>query len=478
MVRKVPAPRAPRALLAALLACLLVPGPAQAGEALVGLEERGDYLVTFDSFAPGVRLDRTRLLELPSGVTLKGIDFDPASGLLLGFGSDGRVYIVYPTTGVVTAVGDGTNVDARIGSGGAAVGFDIEPGGGLASVVDTSDRRARYVLPAGTPEDPPTETVAPAGSALSALAYSGSDLFGIAAGADMLVRVGASGMLTDAGPLGVDVQPSGGFDVLGDNALAALAPPGERSKLYAIDLGSGAATGGFPITAAEDTLAGLAIAPAGSIQLQSTSVVASESARFANLIVERFGGDGRPTAFFYQTFNGSARAGEDYVTRAGSVGFGEGQRTALIQVPISNDRLSERFETLGVALGLPSGNAILARQRAALVTIVSDDEGVAGPPKASFESAGRVRKGSKAARFNFICSEPCGVRTDLKLGRRIIGSGEAVGGTTRRPLTVRFTNAGVRALRGAKAKDRLRLAARVTDRQGQRTTITTRVPRS
>ncbi len=480
--------------MAALLACLLVPAPAQAGEAIVGLGNSGTRLVTFDSDAPGASftktgiplrkvVDRAGVASLePIDVPLKGIDYDPASGSLYGIGSDARIYTVETTVGIVTPVGDGSSVDPRLANSSADFGFDISPGGGSARVVDTADNSARYDLTAGTVVTPFDGVLSPPGGRLSALAYDdGADLFGIAAESNALVRIADDGTVTERGELGISETDSPtALDILGSSAFATATRSGEPfSRLTSIDLQTGEARPDPPPIASGAPLSGLAIAPGGSIQFRNTSVLGAESSRFVDLVVDRTGGDLRPTSVLYSTFDGGARAGEDYVqAKGGRVDFQAGQTVGLIRIPIVDDRLSERFELFGVALAFPAANAILASQRVAAVTIVSNDEGKTGPPQASFDSVRKLRPGSRAARFNFVCSEPCGVRTDLKLGRRIIGSGEAVGGTSPRPLNVRFTRAGARVLRGAKPKDRLRLVARVTDRQGQRKIVTTRVPLS
>ncbi len=487
MVRRASVKGVLGALVPMLLAPMAVALPAQAGEALIGLEQDGRHIISFDSNAPDALFARLPLLEAAEGgaqpiaAPLTGIDFDPdpagpesTDGALHAFGSDGRIYVIDPTNGGVRALGDGMNVDSRL-AGSAAVGFDVAPDGDSARVVDSADNSARYELPGGTASEPLGGKVTPAGSGISALASSGSDLFGIAAATDKLVTVGDDGTISERGPIavGFDVTPAAGFDILGSSAFAALSG-GSGSTLYDIDLTTGAATGGKPIRT-DAPLSGLAIAPAGSIQLQTTAVSVSESGRFANLTVERNGGDLRPAVFYFATIDKTARRGEDYTRGFFPSGFAQGQRTVQIQVPIIDDRLSERPETFFVALGLPGNGAILGLQRLAVVAIFSNDEGLAGPPKASFDLVRALRPASKGARFNFICNEPCGVRSDLKLDNRIIGSGEAVGGTSPRPLNVRFTGAGTRRLRKVKPKDRLRLVTRVTDRQGQRKVVKTRV---
>ena len=78
--------------------------PSQNGRLFYATDTEGN-LFSFSANNPR-QLDSARpLTGLPVGVTLKGIDFRPATGELYGVGSDSVVYRVSPVTGKVVAEG-------------------------------------------------------------------------------------------------------------------------------------------------------------------------------------------------------------------------------------------------------------------------------------------------------------------------------------------------------------------------------------
>lgn len=90
------------AVAAALLAApFLVPAAASAAP-MVGLTADG-ALVAFDSGDPRASAP-VRVTGLPDGARLVGIDMRPADGRLYGVATDDRIYVVDPSTGAATAV--------------------------------------------------------------------------------------------------------------------------------------------------------------------------------------------------------------------------------------------------------------------------------------------------------------------------------------------------------------------------------------
>ena len=62
-----------------------------------------NVLLRFDSRFPGVITDRVGITGL--GGNLVGIDFLPATGEMVGVGTDNRVYVIDPDSGASRAVG-------------------------------------------------------------------------------------------------------------------------------------------------------------------------------------------------------------------------------------------------------------------------------------------------------------------------------------------------------------------------------------
>jgi outer membrane protein assembly factor BamB len=89
------------AVAAALAVPVLAPGAAGAAP-MAGLTDDG-RLVAFDSDRPSASAP-VRVSGLPDGMRLLGIDMRPADGRLYGVATDNRVYAVDPATGAATAV--------------------------------------------------------------------------------------------------------------------------------------------------------------------------------------------------------------------------------------------------------------------------------------------------------------------------------------------------------------------------------------
>jgi Calx-beta domain len=67
-----------------------------------------------------------------------------------------------------------------------------------------------------------------------------------------------------------------------------------------------------------------------------------------------------PVSVGYRTQNETARAGEDYVSRQGTLQFAPGETTKNVEVPIRGDRKVEPDEFLSVVLFAPTGAAAVA----------------------------------------------------------------------------------------------------------------------
>jgi hypothetical protein len=84
---------------------------------------------------------------------------------------------------------------------------------------------------------------------------------------------------------------------------------------------------------------------------------------------------GRTLSVGYQTANGTATAGSDFVTTSGRVSFSAGETIKTVTVQVSGDTVAEADETFFVNLSAPSNAAISDNQ--AIGTILNDDG--AGP---------------------------------------------------------------------------------------------------
>jgi hypothetical protein len=193
-----------------------------------------------------------------------GIDFRPADGKLYGVGKLGGIYTIDPTTGISTQVGslqaDPTDSTYTfLGLNGSRFGFDFNPAVDRLRITSDADQNLRVNLTAGSVGFTTTDTTITNGSAnanIVAAAYGNNvagatttTLYAIDTVTDKLYSSAApnGGVYTAIGSLGFDATALSGFDIYTqngvDHAYAALLPSSTSgSKLYSIDLATGAAT--------------------------------------------------------------------------------------------------------------------------------------------------------------------------------------------------------------------------------------------
>jgi hypothetical protein len=80
----------------------------------------------------------------------------------------------------------------------------------------------------------------------------------------------------------------------------------------------------------------------------------------------------QPVTMSFQTVNGTAKAGEDYVSRAGTIAFAPGETTKAITIEVKGNNKREANETFYLDLFGLSGNALFTKSRG-LGTILNDD---------------------------------------------------------------------------------------------------------
>lgn len=114
------------------------------------------------------------------------------------------------------------------------------------------------------------------------------------------------------------------------------------------------------------------------IKLDSASFPAFESAGLATFVVEREGDGAGAASVDYATFDGSAIAGQDYTTTAGTLSWADGEvGEKSVTVPLTDDTEAESDETISVVLTNAVGGTLGCRDTASIV-IVDDDGGGEG----------------------------------------------------------------------------------------------------
>ncbi len=147
----------------------------------------------------------------------------------------------------------------------------------------------------------------------------------------------------------------------------------------------------------------------GSVAFVTTTVPARENSPVALLTVTRSGGRADGVSVDFTIEEGTATAGEDFVTTNGTLYFAEGVTRMTIAVPLVDDALDEETETFTVQLSNVTGGATLGESSLATVSILDNDV------------AGSVRFASTV----YTVSETGGVATVT-----VLRSGGKAGGVT------------------------------------------------
>ena len=252
-----PRPTLRRAVMVAAAAVLAVPAAANARDMYI--TDSAGNLHRFDSRHPGVILDTVAISGLPANISLVGIDIRPATGELVGVGSNSALYVLDPGTGAATAVGTGFSP----GLSGSAFGVDTNPVPDALRITSNAEQNLRIAFATGNhgagspdgalnPGDPSVVASAYTNSTVSAVRPASTTLYGIDAAANTLVVQDPpnAGTLGGARPLALDVGDQTGFDIAGTRNTGYLATtPGGRpgASFFRVDITTGAVTDLGPI---------------------------------------------------------------------------------------------------------------------------------------------------------------------------------------------------------------------------------------
>ncbi|OWK45162.1 Rhs family protein [Fimbriiglobus ruber] len=378
---------------------------------LLGLTTN-DTLVSFDSDTPGTVTAATPVTGLAAGTSLVGIDYRPLTGQLYAVGSDSRVYVVDPTSGIATAQGSGPFAPALSG---ANFGLSFDPTDDQLRVVSDTGQNllislVTFTATAETPlaYDPSDENTG-ATPDIVAAAYTNNlagatttTLYAIDAARDELVMVGGPDSQTpspDAGGLFTVMGGPLGMQSTSQTALAATessdpfapvyavtTPTGSSvTQLYAVNLTTGVATG-LGAVGSSQSLRGLATLPpqvgAGIVQLGAATYMENQNASLTIPVTRSGGATGTITVPF-ATADGTAVGGVDYVPVSGTLTFGPGVTAQSITVPALPDLTGTdgtTTKTFTVTLSSPTGGAALGAVASATVTLSDTALPPAPPP--------------------------------------------------------------------------------------------------
>ncbi len=115
---------------------------------------------------------------------------------------------------------------------------------------------------------------------------------------------------------------------------------------------------------------------AGSIQFTEAAYSISETGVTATILVFRSDDLSGPVTVDFTTSNGTAAAGQDYGTTAGTLFWADGDGDVKgFTIPITDDLLSEGNETVNITLSNPVGGAVIGSPGQTVLTILDDEEG-------------------------------------------------------------------------------------------------------
>jgi hypothetical protein len=240
---------------------------------LFATDDRGN-LLRFRAAVPQLVASKA-ITGLPAGVSVKGIDFRPATGDLYGLGSDKVVYRINPRTAIALAEGPAFE-PAPAALRGDRIGFDFNPTVDRIRVTSDADDNLRLNPDTGalatsdralTPADVTVVGSAYTNSSFVAFANrpAGTMLFAYDVGASpdriWLQQPANDGTLMNPTPVGLDLGADVGFDIAGDANVAYVA--GTRAgrdgaELFQVDTATGEARRLGRIGSGSLTITGLA----------------------------------------------------------------------------------------------------------------------------------------------------------------------------------------------------------------------------
>ncbi len=193
---------------------------------------------------------------LQAGEMVLGIDFRPVNGQLYALGSTSRLYTINTSNGAATAIGAGPFSPALSGTD---FGFDFNPTVDRIRVTSNSGQNLRLhpdtgaVVATDANLNPGTPSVTASAYTNNFAGTATTTLYNIetTAGNAMLYIQNPpnNGTLVPVGSLGIQAESANGFDIGGMSNMAyALLRSGGTTRVYSINLTTGAATGGATLS--------------------------------------------------------------------------------------------------------------------------------------------------------------------------------------------------------------------------------------
>jgi hypothetical protein len=111
-----------------------------------------------------------------------------------------------------------------------------------------------------------------------------------------------------------------------------------------------------------------------TIAFSASAYSIKENGHAATITIKRSGALGSAFSVHFATTNGSAKAGSDYKSVSQTVSFAANATSKTVSVPIIDNKIHEKKETVSLALSSPSAGSSLGSPSSATLTIVDNDK--------------------------------------------------------------------------------------------------------
>jgi hypothetical protein len=228
--------------------------------------------------------------------------------------------------------------------------------------------------------------------------------------ADVFVRDRQNGITTP-----VSMNYSGSDTGNGASGYSAVARDG-RSIFYfsgASDLVSYDSNGGI-----QDLFVFVNIQEAGQVRFKLAATGAGENTGAVNVVVSLLGAQTAPVSINFNSINGTAIAGTDYVATSGTLTFAPGETEKTFSVSLIDDALDENAETVVLRLSSVNHSVPLGEPNIAVVSIADDD------PSPTFKindvTIAEGDAGNTSALFTISLSGPSDRHITVQLGTQAV----------------------------------------------------------
>ena len=218
---------------------------------------------TLDKYStsnPEMVISSAMITGLQTGERVLAIDFRPKTGQLYALGSNSRVYVINPTTGVATFafafISSITGMQVLLS--GTSFGFDFNPQVDRLRIISNTGQNLRVV-----PDNAVTGvagttfidgSINPMGASVTGVAYDNNfagtattELYALDVNTDLLYEIDPpnAGTLIEPLPINLKLEGDGGFDIAPRNASVttdiglALYEVNKKSTLFQIDVETG-----------------------------------------------------------------------------------------------------------------------------------------------------------------------------------------------------------------------------------------------